>query len=219
MLKIISLHIPKTAGRSFYQILKWAYKEKIDLPHNRGKYVQEGTFNEKEIDFDQFEILHGHLFYRHIEHLHKKYNSKIVTWLRDPVDRVISNYYYNISMNLEKSWKRQAEQRKEMSLLEFAKRPQRRNVMSKTIEGIKAEDIFFIGITERFNDDIIKLGKLLEWPEDIPQITENKGTRYYNNPEIPTEYKQITDDMRMNIRELNFDDVNLYEKIVFGHRS
>ena len=213
VLKIISIHIPKTAGRSFYQVLKWAYGDKIDLPHNRDKYVIDGRFDESSIDFNKTEVLHGHFHFRHIEHLYQKYNPKIIVWLRNPVDRVISNYYYNISINLQKPWKKNADTRKNLTLIKFASRLQHQNAITKFIEEIKTEDIYFIGITERFDTDIKRLGKMLNWSNPIPKITENIGTDYYSNSKVPTQLKDINDKMRKQIRELNLDDVNLYETI------
>ena len=213
VLKLISIHIPKTAGRSFYQILSWAYNEKIGIPHNKDMYVVNGRFDESLADMDNVEVLHGHYRFKHIEHIYLKYNAKIVVWLRDPVDRVISNYYYNVNMNLLKPWKKRSELRKEMTLMEFASKPGQQNTMTQFLSGIVPENIFFIGITERFDLDVKKLGELLGWSGDIPQVMENKGTNYYENTEVPTKYDNITDNMRSKIRDLNMDDINLYEKM------
>lgn len=214
MLEIISIHIPKTAGRSFYQVLKWAYGDQIDLPKNRDRFVVNGRFDEQSMDFSKTTVLHGHFQYRHIAHLHNKYDPKLIVWLRNPVDRVISNYFYNLNMNLEKPWKQMAAVRKELSLMEFASRPRQQNAMSDFLSGIPVEAFFFIGITERFDADINILGSMLEWPTPIPQSNENVGTNYYNNPKVPTQLADITESMRRQIRDFNREDVLLYEKIV-----
>ncbi len=217
MLKIISIHIPKTAGRSFYQVLKWAYKGKIDYPHNRGKYLKDDKFDDSLIDLNREEVIHGHFCFRHVKHLYQRYNPKVIVWLRNPVDRVISNYYYNISTNLQKPWKERAQIRKELTLDEFITRPNRQNTMSNFLSGINPDDIFFIGITEQFDTDLIRLGKMLNWPKPIPEFARNIGTDSYKNTNILTQYGDITDKMRRQIRDLNLDDVELYEKIA-GNR-
>ena len=85
-------------------------------------------------------------------------------------------------------------------------------VLGRKIQNyINKTTIYFIGITERFNTDINKLGEMLGWPNIIPEITENTGTKYYNNPDVPTQLKDITAKMRRQIRDLNIDDFNLYE--------
>ncbi len=214
MLKLISIHIPKTAGRSFYQILKWAYGDSIGQPHNRGKHVINERFDESLINFDTTEVIHGHYYYRHIAHIHAENNPKVIVWLRSPVDRVISNYYYNINMNLQKPWKKYAKERKELTLLEFANRPGRQNTMSNFLSGIDPSELFFVGITERFDSDVKRLGQMLGWETPIPEIFENKGTDYYSNIDVPTKFEDISGDMRSVIKDLNAKDVELYEKML-----
>lgn len=213
VLKIISIHIPKTAGRSFYQILKWAYENKIGLPQNKDKFVVDGSFIEDSFDFNKTEVLHDHFYFKNVFNLYQKYNPKIIVWLRNPVDRVISNYYYNVSMNLQKPWKKNANKRKDLSLIEYASKSNNQNSMLKFLDGINLDNIFFIGITERFNEDANKLGKMLHWQEPIPEFFINKGTDYYKNPKIPIQLSSISDKIRRQIRDMNLDDVYLYETI------
>lgn len=210
-LKIISIHIPKTAGRSFYQVLKWVYNEKADIPRNRDKHVKDGIFYMEKIP-PETEILHGHFSYSHIKHLHKKYNPAIITWLRDPVARIISNYYYNVKMNQLKPWKSKSEIRTSLSLPEFARKPNQVNRMSKILDGIAPESLFFVGLVEYYQDHLEILAKKLDWPLPLPEFHINKGNENYSNPYAPTPHNEITESMKEEIRQINQKDLNLYEK-------
>lgn len=210
-IKIISIHIPKTAGRSFYQVLKWFYGEKVDIPRNKDKHIKGGIFDPATIA-PGMEVLHGHFAYNHIRHLHEQYGAKIITWLRDPVDRIISNYYYNIKMNQIKPWKSRSGIRTKMTLSDFARRPNQKNLMSRILEGISPGEIFFAGIVEQYEEHLRLLGKKLNWPHPIPEFHINQGSDNYNNTEAPTLYGNISSSMKEEIRQINREDLILYEK-------
>src|SRR5690606_33266366 len=96
-LELLSLHIPKTAGTSFRNILKSVYGEdavvRLDINKNLLTRLNEELYESPAIP--NARVLHGHYFYKNI---HKRVEIpeevKIITWLRDPVKRVISNFYY-----------------------------------------------------------------------------------------------------------------------------
>jgi len=90
--KILFLHIPKAAGQTFYKILG-----------RTGYFYNLGSDPEKRIDEfislasdsrNQYAGIEGHMGYG----LHKYFNeeSTYITFMRDPVDRVISFYNYII---------------------------------------------------------------------------------------------------------------------------
>ncbi|MEM1369968.1 MAG: sulfotransferase family 2 domain-containing protein [Cyanobacteria bacterium P01_H01_bin.15] len=86
--KILFMHIPKTAGISFTQILKKSFPDKRFFPsHGPARLLQDFHSNER-----QYDIFSGHFFYD----IAKNFSEKPITltFLRSPSARVISHYYF-----------------------------------------------------------------------------------------------------------------------------
>lgn len=209
MVELISIHIPKTAGRSFLSILKAQYGE------GSVAHFEKKNYSDKKRAAEQFKrsltensrVIHGHLHYKEIEDVHKKYNSRVIAWLRNPVDRVISNYSFfkkRISLSPEDA---EMQRRSDVTLIEYANQEESRNRMSKFIQGIEPKDFYFIGITEHFERDIVELGELLNWsPLQIPRINDNR--------EFKDGLPVVTEAEIKLIEELNKEDISLYESVV-----
>ncbi len=211
-LDLISIHIPKTGGRSFYEILKFVYGNKLDNRTKRNDFFSDNQLIAKplEVSSDVL-VLHGHLYFNEIiDHIGQK--TKLITWLREPVDRVISNYYffmYRISTG-----KVVAKQLSKagLSLLEYARLESERNIMSQFLEGSEFEDFYFVGDFNNYQQEVISLGKLLDWPERLPEIFENKTADLNIFNSCKTKPLEITSTMRNQIAELNQKDMSLYKK-------
>ena len=90
---LISIHIHKTAGRTFRQILERHFSQD-SLFHTYGRDVPT-TMEElaalPDAEKQKIRCLYGHLPFGVHEHLPQE--STYITMLRDPVQRVISHYY------------------------------------------------------------------------------------------------------------------------------
>lgn len=213
MIEVISIHIPKTAGKSFYKVLQHVYGEKLDARTKRKDFfpVKVDLMSLINNVPDAVSVIHGHLFYKHVKMIKEKHNSKVITWLRDPVDRIISNYYFLMqSIRRNPNKKHEHQDKINDTLLEYAVKDSVRNRMTKYLEGINLEDLFFIGFLESFDEDLLTLSKMLNWQVSVPDVFENSGSSYRANPTCAT--KTVTDEMRDRIRQLNSSDVNLYKK-------
>jgi len=95
-IELVSLHIPKTAGTSFRNILKEVYGSshvaRLDIRRNievdgrifKGSGLKKGV-----------QVVHGHFSFRKLtDNFDIPSGCPVVTWLREPAERVISNYYY-----------------------------------------------------------------------------------------------------------------------------
>ena len=102
---LISLHLPKTAGSSFVASLEQYYGDRIlrdytDLPINtpvlrRNRRALVNSVLTCFRDYDNIDCIHGHflpLKYFLYGILNK--DVQFVTWVRDPVERLASHYYF-----------------------------------------------------------------------------------------------------------------------------
>lgn len=205
-IELISLHIPKTAGTSFRDILKKVYgKSKLarvdirkDIRLNK-KQLRDSSLKNK------IAVVHGHFSYKDFkQNFDIPEGCNVITWLRNPTERVISNFYYldSVSKSRFRSKKRENIRSKlHKSLLEYAQEEMNRNRMSKFLKGTTPEELFFVGITEHYEEDIRFLSELLGW-SSYPVFRRNRTPR-----------KPIIDDQtRQEIEKLNHLDYEIYNK-------
>ena len=93
---LIYLHIPKTGGTTLRDIIQYQYKSNkiLTIPTlSESKDIINNLSLDRE---KQLDIIQGHLQYG----IHKKLNRNIkyFTMLRDPIKRILSTYYYIISV-------------------------------------------------------------------------------------------------------------------------
>ena len=208
--EIISLHIPKTAGTSFRNILKDVYGEqqvvRFDINEKGVVKLNEKLFDHKELP--SAKVIHGHFSFDALYNMFQlPENLKLITWMRDPVKRVISNFYY-----LESRLKELLEEEKndlnilskmQRTLLEYAHAEVNRNRQSKFLSGSQLTDFNFIGITEYFEDELKRLAGILNW-DHLPELLIHNKTGV-GAGELS---KNIVDE----IRQLNMEDEELYNE-------
>lgn len=215
--KLVSLHIPKTAGTSFRNILKSVYGEehvvRFDIKIRTRKIDIESVPFEGSSLPPQIHVIHGHFHYADIvEQVNVPESAKWITWLREPSDRVLSNYFY-LSERLREELDEERRglnilAKMQRTLLEFAHDEINRNRMSKFMQGADLNRFDFIGLQEHYDSDLKHLASLLQWP-DYPVFRHNV-TR--SRPEVDPSVLQ-------EIRELNRDDYQLYEATLNWRRE
>lgn len=206
--ELISLHIPKTAGTSFRNILKAVYGDeevvRFDMNEN-GTFLNEQPYTKSTLP--RVRVIHGHFIFKS---LRKEFqipdDCKIITWVRNPVDRVISNYYYLESrlkdiLNEEKR-NLNILVKMQRTLLEYARAEINRNRQAKFLNGTVPDDFDFIGIHEFFNEEVVRLSRVLQW-KTIPEVL------YHNKTE--TDKPEIQEEVIHEILELNKEDTAIYE--------
>jgi len=206
MVELISIHVPKTAGSSFFRILKQVYGKESVLRLN----TMNLTEDPKNQDLQR--VIHGHLKISLLDQIIQDDQPRIITWLRDPVERVISNYFFSMQRVREGKALERKSSTIDFSLLDYASLEENRNRASQLLDNRKLYELFFVGIYEQYEKDIDILGKLLDWPLNI-QIPHHKvGSDFIGNNDCKTQYKDITKEMREEIAELNELDVILYNE-------
>ncbi|MCF6171090.1 MAG: sulfotransferase family protein [Bacteroidales bacterium] len=211
---LISIHIPKTAGRSFYETLKFVYGSELDARTKRKDYfLHPEQMNQSFSLYPGIKVIHGHLYYSEIRFIHKKNNSvKLICWLRNPVDRVISHYYFFLKRISEGKVQAAQLHKADFSLIEFARLDSVRNVISRFVDGLSLDDFFFIGHVESFQTDLNLLANKLQWPSGLPVVHVNKRDKLTSNQIAKTKYEGVSNSIRNEIWELNREDVKVYEQ-------
>ena len=212
MIQLISIHIAKTAGTTFYQSLSMVYGKHLDQRTKRIAFFPDGTERQlTESDFSpDIKVVHGHLRFYHIEKIYKLRQPFLIAWMRNPVDRVISNYYFMIHAVHGKPAHPHYSKRN-YSLLEYAN-DSIPNKMCHYLEGISLDKIDFVGFQESFNYDFLQLSALLGWK--TPLAPEYLNEREYEPESVhyPTKPEQIDESMRSKISLINQQDMELYHR-------
>jgi hypothetical protein len=205
-LELVSIHIPKTAGTSFRNILKRVYGRRRVIRIDIRPPSSPNPPPPKKLS-NRVKVIHGHFAFPELASLYGiDKNVPIITWVRDPVERVMSNYFYLQRVLRKLVGKGQKElnilNRMEKNLEEFAQAERNRNRMSKFLEGLRLEDLFFVGIQEHFSEDLNDLAKMLHW----------RRTAEFRHNTSQEQRVPVNNDIKEQIRELNEEDVKVYEE-------
>ncbi len=213
---IISLHLPKTAGTSLGVALEQHFgtrflKDYSDLPINTTRYernraaLQASLYNAEQ-DFLDIQCIHGHFLPIKYLLLANKRKISFVTWMRNPVERVLSHYFY---------WKRNYDPRKapplhrkvieeDWSIERFCLGSEVRDIYGQFLWGFPIEYFDFIGITEFYQDDIKYFAQhyLKAYIESERLNVGDKGERGY----------QIDMSLSKKIESFHAQDIELYQR-------
>lgn len=206
--EIISVHVHKTAGTTFGRIiLPQIYSlEKIF-------YDYESLPVEALQDQIKFEhkVIHGH--FPAVKYISKYPNAKIIIWLRNPINYLISAYYFWLTLPTDVPNSTDFHKyvvNNQISFEEFINCQPTQNVISRYYcQGINLEKFQFIGIEEFFREDLRELQQLLNWPE--VKVTPSNRNTY---PDYKDLVKNILNDRRLirKIVSLNREDMELYQE-------
>lgn len=201
---LIFVHIPKTAGASFTQIIRANYSPYEVFSVSNPKINTMNEINEN------IKCVLGHNYFGQ----HQTVKSPVyVTMLRDPVERIVSHYYYK---------KEILKDNKINSLKEFVNMEKYSNLQTRFITGDKPDvdqaihnlkTFEFFGITEMFNQSLFLMNKTFKWEDTIQYTKKNVNTKKPTNENLPKEViKQI--------EKANLLDIQLYKwaKENFEHR-
>ena len=197
---ILSIHIPKTGGVSVRNILKehfgpgfvLSYWEVTDAWGNRLAEVPATA-----------RCVHGH--YPADQLAGKFPHARLMTWVRDPVERVVSSYHHRMR---DPDWRHPVCQElhvRKLSLLDYAALPPVRNEMTHFFGGKQPADFCFIGLVEEFESSLAQMSDLL----GIASVR----VRHDNfNPDRRSARYDLDPAVREAIADLNEKDMTLYQE-------
>src|SRR6185369_2653285 len=183
---IISVHFAKTAGTSFSKSLQDHFGSSLqrdydDFPINTPVYERnlnalQAGINNGSHDFGACQCIHGHFLPLKYLLLSTQRKVTYIAWMRDPVERLASHYYY-----LQKIYKPETAKpldkriaEENWSLQRFCLSSELQNYYTQFLWGFPLEQFDFIGIAEHYDEDFKYFtGAFLGI--DLPLYRENVG--------------------------------------------
>ena len=157
---IVSIHVPKTAGTSFGQLLKDRYGPRLMLDYgdwagfdspeaiaHRARRTSEMRGRREEIERD-YDVIHGHFVADKYEELFSP--TLFVAFFRDPYQQAISNFTYlksnpQISHPAVKIF-----HDAEMSVFDYLSWDAVRNPQLAFLGRVPIDSLAMVGLTEQF---------------------------------------------------------------------
>ncbi len=204
------MHIPKTAGMSLQALVRRRHKKKGSLSLIYTQKAIESGFE----DTAELQTLMGH--FRYGFHQYSPRPARYFTFLRNPIDQLISHYYYS----LEKPEKFEDLPQGITNVIDFAKCAYGYNLQTRFVSGMDhimgnetealalarknlKDEFELVGITEEFDLSIIMLAHNLNWPLMF-YTNENKGKQRQLQEDISEGEKQL-------LKEILKTDIALYQ--------
>lgn len=189
---IISIHIPKTGGSSFGEILKSVYGENLWI--NYGQQWNAMT-SKKNLISSNIECLHGHFEFNAFDEEFPE--SQKITWLRDPVERTISLYNHIMNRPDQGNEIIMDIYQNKPSLNEFSGIPWIRNQGLNYLVDSTPSDFKFIGFLENFTASLQQCAKILGWH----RIPESRWINRGNKTEVSNIPQETIQTVKKNNKE------------------
>ena len=210
---LLYVHIPQTGATVFSQWLEIIYKD-----------------NFHQILTGQDITPHGHYRFSDLDDVAS--DTKLVIWLRDPVERIISHYYSykNEQYRDDPLWHKIQDDN--YTLYHFVRETDLCNLMAKQLNGHDIERFDFVGITEHYNQSMALFAQIMgirppilehrssrtKWDKFKKSYNKrfNKDIAYLPIPHINRNFAFtkyiITDQIRAIIIKNNLADMILYRR-------
>ncbi|WP_444910586.1 sulfotransferase family 2 domain-containing protein [Microbulbifer sp. TRSA005] len=203
---LLFVHVPKTAGTSFrFGALAYFGDGSICLDYGpesmetsdvvkkwMGEIPDPWSFFQ-EMKYENRKMLSGH--FNAIRYVPVFGLENTVTILRDPIQRVVSEYKHFSRHNRYKG-----------AFRSFYSKPSFTNRQLKIFRGLSWPALGFVGLTERYDESLQLLNK--KFGLEIPYLAENLGR------EKLEEKYDIPQDELEELRILNAGEITLYKKAV-----
>ncbi|NET42657.1 glycosyltransferase [Okeania sp. SIO2B3] len=191
--ELISVHVPKAAGTAFRQVLLQVYGTQGVLTDKTNMFED----NMPATIHWQTKVIEGHFRAGKYDKLFP--DTKRITWLREPIHRLISDYCFRHISNPTKDYLNKQD------LLKFAQINS--NLMAYCVNGKSLDYFDFVGITEYFEEDLLALKNLLGW-SDYQVIYQNRNPY----PEYLDFQKEVLSDKKLmdELASANSQDMELY---------
>jgi hypothetical protein len=227
---VIFIHIPKTAGTTMNQIIERQYKPNAIFTIN-SKRMKSSIDRLKRLDRvskSKIKLLRGHMSFGLHEFFFKP--CTYITILRDPIDRIISHYYF--VLNNPNHYLHNQVKSRNMSLKDYVSSgisTELDNAQTRSLSGYlsgsqnvdgdigfgecsaemlnKAKDnlkeyFSVIGLVDKFDETLIQLQKVFDWK-----------LLFYNKMRVSKKRpasQELSKDVLRSIEKYNELDIDLY---------
>lgn len=229
---IASVHIHKNGGMEFKKFLLKSFGKKLFLEYGKDNDVLDRFFsggknlNPIQENYLNTKIVHGHFLanrFAEFEHI------ELITFLRDPAQRLVSNYYF-FKKNFYKNSPICHLIREGLTLEEYIDLDSSKNVQSFFLANKSIDDFTFIGILEDYEASLSLMKKIFnikfslinqifyykdyikyKMQKNKPKImTYDKYSSNKNNDKKDRSY-EISDVLLEKIKNNNKLDYELYQ--------
>ena len=185
---LISVHIPKTAGSTFHEVLVHHYGWRLKHIHQKKDFGKLNNGKRYWVNKPFVKAIHGHIIPH--EHWKQQYkNASLVCWLRDPVDRLISAYYHlKKTQDLLNDPNQQAFKEIQPDLLMFAEHRAFKSstrAYQRVLGNCNPADFAFVGRTDNFTEDLRQFEEVFS----LPRFDPPKKNIGFNKREVDDEVR------------------------------
>lgn len=180
--KFTSIHVPKAAGVSFYYALREIYGRALLHDNAMSPLNPLSGVPNYPRGWSKYNVIHGHFDYTKYSHL------PLITWVRDPVDRIISHYcYWRYKRKLSKGdFYNDILRTRNLDIYQFAELlPNTATILT----GEYVERYMFVGIIEHFDTCLEYFNNLtgLEVKGGVKKNVNNKKPEVLSRDNIDVE--------------------------------
>ncbi|WP_165763767.1 sulfotransferase family 2 domain-containing protein [Halalkalibacter urbisdiaboli] len=219
---VIHLHMPKTGGTTLKKIIKKNYEPSTSFD----VYVDRQHLPNvlEDLSKNQIHCIQGHIPFGIHEYLNR--TSTYITMLREPISRIISEYYFIRNI----PWHTLHQQVIEMSLQEYQELPHNHNLQTHYILGNKfgeelteddleqakkilTEHFSVVGITEMFDQSLFLMKETFGWNHIYykkANVTKRKLTKEQLSPTI---LQEIAKNNNIDMQLYTFAKALLQDKL------
>ncbi|MGH6839118.1 MAG: sulfotransferase family 2 domain-containing protein [Methylocella sp.] len=214
---IISVHVPKTAGSSF---LVWL--ESIFGSDQIVRDADRPTDPNSEMNVDPARVLsryaaarklpdgslvvHGHFWAKKYERIE---NAVRITFLRDPIERTISHYYFWLNTPGAGNSLHQRVLDDGMGMLDFARLPQMRGFYRHFFfRDVNMASFDFIGDMSFFDEELGRLEALLGVRGARARVAQNPAEDYLSKRQVALTAGPVRDELA----DILADEVDFYRQ-------
>jgi len=222
---LISTHIPKTAGVSFKKALyqyfgqnevftdyleayeHYGPRRRHRLVLNRATRILAREKIGKDPLKKRKKCIHGHFMPFKYLPLKDIEDTLFITWLRNPVDRVVSHYNYWKRVSSKETYYKFTNHKKmqneKWSLEKFCLHPIMKNLCSEYLWGFPLRCFDFIGVMEHYREDLKYFANTFlncELPYEYCNETQNASS--------------VNSKLIAKIKKYHSKDIDLYKRVL-----
>jgi len=223
---LLAVHIPKTGGMTFKDMLADIFQERFVWV--KGNKVEDHVPDETRTlvsaqnkKGDGLTVVYGHYF---LDPFVDSYpDAKLACWIRDPVQRLLSDYYYRERSGAGMNYGSD-EIDNEENIYSFVSQPHHHNTLSRMIGRSDISKFDFVGSTEEFEKSLALFSaifstkkayshknKILRRILKLFKTNEVHVKHRNRNPDRKSALYPVSEELKQRILALNRDDEILYQ--------